>query len=92
VLVVDPRTVLVLGLDLHGLQALSDKVLVLPALVAHARAPPSVLSVRVHALELPTQQCEIFLTQHIELLILHGHKTREKRTHYKVSPLLQHNS
>jgi hypothetical protein len=43
--VVGPRTVLVLGLDLHGLWALSDKVHVLRALVAHARAPLSVLPI-----------------------------------------------
>jgi hypothetical protein len=36
VLVVGPRTVLVLGLDLHGFRALGDEVPVLPALVAHA--------------------------------------------------------
>jgi hypothetical protein len=36
VLVVGLRAVLVLGLDLHGLWALSDKVPVLPASVAHA--------------------------------------------------------
>jgi hypothetical protein len=54
VLVVGPQTVLVLRLDLHGFRALSDKVHVLHALVAHARAPPSVLPVHVHALEPPT--------------------------------------
>jgi hypothetical protein len=59
--VVGPRMVLVLGFDLHCLWALSDKVLVLPALVADARAPPSILVVRVHALELPAQQCKILL-------------------------------
>jgi hypothetical protein len=61
VLVVGPRTVLVLGLALHGLRALNDKVLVLPASLAHARAPSSVLPVCVHALQPPAQQCEIFL-------------------------------
>jgi hypothetical protein len=47
--------VLVLGLDLHGLQALSDIVSVLTALVAHAQDPPSILPVRVQALEPPPQ-------------------------------------
>jgi hypothetical protein len=36
VLVVGPRMVLVLGLHLHGFRAISDKVPVLPAWVAHA--------------------------------------------------------
>jgi hypothetical protein len=62
VIVVGLRAVLVFGLDLHGLRGLSDQVPVLPASVAHARAPPSVLQVRVHALEPPTQQCEVLLT------------------------------
>jgi hypothetical protein len=51
--VVGPRTTLVLGLDLNGIQALSDELPVLPAPVAHARAPPSVVPIRVHALEPP---------------------------------------
>jgi hypothetical protein len=50
-----PRRVLLLELDLHGLRAPSTEELVLLASVAHARAPPSVHPVRVHALELPTQ-------------------------------------
>jgi hypothetical protein len=61
--------VLVLGLDLHGLRALGDEVPVLPPPVAHARAPSSVLLVCVHALEPPTQQREVLLTQHVKLLI-----------------------
>jgi hypothetical protein len=40
-------------LDLHDLRPLSDKVLVLLAPVAHARAPLSVLPVHVHALKPP---------------------------------------
>jgi hypothetical protein len=40
--------VLVLRLDLHALQTLRNKVPVLPAPVAHARAPLSVLSVHVY--------------------------------------------
>jgi hypothetical protein len=76
VLVVGPRTVLVLALNLHGLQALSDKVPVLHSPIAHARAHPRVLSVRVHALEPPAQQHEILLAQHVKLLIWHGHKAR----------------
>jgi hypothetical protein len=55
VLVDGPRRVLLLELDLHGLRAPSTEELVLLASVAHARAPPSVHPVRVHALELPTQ-------------------------------------
>jgi hypothetical protein len=51
---------------------------VLPAQVAHARAPPSVLPVRVHALELPAQQRGV-LAQHVELLIWHGHKSRQRK-------------
>jgi hypothetical protein len=35
--------VLLLDLVLHGLVAISNKVHVPPALVAHARAPPSIL-------------------------------------------------
>jgi hypothetical protein len=62
-------TVLVLGLDLHGFWALGDEVPVLPALVAHAQAPPSILPIRVHALESPAQQREVLLAQHVELLI-----------------------
>jgi hypothetical protein len=41
----------------------------LPAPVAHARAPLSVLPICVHALELPAQQREVLLAQHVELLI-----------------------
>jgi hypothetical protein len=70
--------VLVLGLDLYGLPAISDKVPMLPAPVAHAQAPPSVLLILVQALEPPTLQCEIILTQHIELLIWHGNKVRQR--------------
>jgi hypothetical protein len=29
-------------------------------------------------LEPPARQCEIFLSQHIELLIWHGHKTKQR--------------
>jgi hypothetical protein len=51
VLVLGPWMVLVLDLVLHFLWALDDEVPVLPTLVAHARAPMSVLPVHVHALE-----------------------------------------
>jgi hypothetical protein len=81
--------VLVLGLDLHGFRALGDEVSMLPASVAHARAPPSVLPVRLHALEPPAQQREILLAQHVELLIWHGHKARQRklsRRHVSISP------
>jgi hypothetical protein len=54
-------------------------VFVLPALVAHARAHPSVLPVHVHALKLPAQQCEVLLAQHVELLFWHGHKARQRK-------------
>jgi hypothetical protein len=54
--------VLVLGLDLHGFRALGDEVPVLTTPVAHAQAPPSVLLVRVHALEPPAQKHEVLLT------------------------------
>jgi hypothetical protein len=50
-------------------QALNDKVLVLPAPVAHDRAPPSILPVRVQALKPLAQQREIILAQLVELLI-----------------------
>jgi hypothetical protein len=63
--VVNPRTVLVLGLDLHGFRALGDEVPVLITLVAHARAPPSILPVCVHVLEPPAQQREVLLAQHV---------------------------
>jgi hypothetical protein len=53
--------VLVSGLEFQGFWALGDEVPVLPAPVAHARAPPSVISVRVHALEPPAQQCKVLL-------------------------------
>jgi hypothetical protein len=76
VLVVGPQTVLVLGLDLHDFRALGDEMPVLPALVAQARVPPSVLPVRVHALEPPAQQHEVLLTEHVKILIWHGHKER----------------
>jgi hypothetical protein len=61
--------VLVLVLNLHGFPALSNEVPMLSALVGHARASSSVLLVRVHALGLPAQQCEVLLAQHVELLI-----------------------
>jgi hypothetical protein len=67
--VLSPRTMLVLDLVLHGLRALGDEVQMLPAPVAHARVPLSVLSVRVHVLEPLVEQREILLAQHIKLLI-----------------------
>jgi hypothetical protein len=76
VLVVGPWTMLVLGLDFHVLWELSDKMSMLPAMIAHARGPLSVLPIHVHALKPLTQQYEIFLIYHIELLIWYGHKTR----------------
>jgi hypothetical protein len=51
--------VLVLRLDLHGFRELNDEVSMLPALVEHARAPSSVLPVRVHVLEPTAQQLEV---------------------------------
>jgi hypothetical protein len=51
----------------------------IPTPVAHARAAPSVLPVLVHALEPPAQQRKILLTQHVELLIWHGHKARQRK-------------
>jgi hypothetical protein len=89
VLVVDPHKVLVLELDLHGFRAPGDEVPVLHALVAHARAPPRVLSVCVHMLELSAQQREVLLAQHFKLLIWHGHKARQikmSRRHVSISP------
>jgi hypothetical protein len=61
VLVVGPWMVLVLELNLHGLRALSDEVPMLSASVAHARAPPNIILVHLHALESPAQQCEVLL-------------------------------
>jgi hypothetical protein len=81
--------VLVLGLALHGLRALDDEVPMLPALVAHARAPPRVLPVRLHAFEPLTHQRKVLLAQHVKLLIWHGHKTRQRKMsqrHVSVSP------
>jgi hypothetical protein len=54
-------------------------VLMLPVPVAHARAPPSVLPVHVHALKSPAQQREVLLAQHVEHLIWHGHKASQRK-------------
>jgi hypothetical protein len=53
---------------------LGDEVPMLPAPVAHAWVPLSVLLVRVHALESPAQQREIFVVENVKLLIWHRDK------------------
>jgi hypothetical protein len=46
-------------------------------------------------LEMPAQQREILLAQHVELLIWHGHKARQgklSRRHVSISPRTRHES